>query len=86
MTSYGYAVLEEDDSDETVDTLSSTRSRRVPFHPASEASTLSDDTQQEKSAALLANSAKLSALPKLSQLRPRSVWMAAGGPRATIST
>jgi hypothetical protein len=74
------------DSDNTADTLSSTLSKRVLFRPAFEANTLFDGTQQEKSAALLASSAKLSAPRRLSQSRPRSAWMAAGGLHATILT
>ena len=42
-----------------------TRGRKEPSRPCSEVSTLSEDTQQVKSDASLANCAKLLALPSL---------------------
>lgn len=67
-------------------TQSTTPSKRVPSRLASAASTPSAATPRAKSAASPASSARPSALPRPSPLRPRSVPMAAEGPRATIST
>lgn len=69
----------------TLVTLSSTRSRRVPSPPGSAVSTLCVATPPARSVALPASSARPSALPRLLQLRRRSVRTEAAGRPVTIS-
>ena len=68
----------------SIDTLSTTHSRKDRSLPVSVASTPCAATQPERSAALLANSARLSALHRLLRLKQRSVKMVAVVQHATI--
>ena len=67
-------------------TQSSTRSRKAPFPPDSEANTLSEDTRLARSDVSPASSVKLSVPPQPSQLKPKREKMGQGGQQDTTLT